>query len=80
MDQGTLFDVILAANYLEIKGLFYDACETVAKMLKGKSPQELRQFLNIESDHPALEGEQALEESESSEKQEPEENESCKEN
>ena len=36
VDQGTLFELILAANYLDIKGLLDVTCKTVANMIKGR--------------------------------------------
>ena len=36
VDQATLFDLILAANYLNIKGLLDLTCQTVANMIKGE--------------------------------------------
>ncbi|KAF3328166.1 SKP1-like protein 1B [Carex littledalei] len=50
VDQGTLFDLILAANYLNIKGLLDLTCQTVADMIKGKSPEEIRKTFNIKND------------------------------
>jgi Skp1 family, dimerisation domain len=35
VDQGTLFEIILAANYLDLKGLLDLGCKTVANMIKG---------------------------------------------
>ncbi|KAL3821038.1 hypothetical protein ACJIZ3_006943 [Penstemon smallii] len=50
VDQCTLYDLILAANYLEIKGLLELTCQTVANMIKGKKPEEIRKTFNIEND------------------------------
>lgn len=48
VDQETLFDIILAANYLDIQPLLDLGCRTVANMIKGKSPEEIRSTFNIE--------------------------------
>jgi S-phase kinase-associated protein 1 len=50
VDQSTLFEIILAANYLDIKGLLEVGCKTVANMMKGKSPEEIRKIFNIKND------------------------------
>ncbi|KAI4966194.1 hypothetical protein ZWY2020_042040 [Hordeum vulgare] len=41
VDQNTLFDLILAANYLDIKGMLDLTCQTVAEMIKGKTVEEI---------------------------------------
>ncbi|GKV17815.1 hypothetical protein SLEP1_g28275 [Rubroshorea leprosula] len=50
VDNATLFDLILSANYLNIKSLLDLTCETVADMVKGKTPEEIRKKFNIKDD------------------------------
>jgi len=50
VDQATLFDLILAANYLNIKNLLDLTCQSVADMIKGKTPEEIRKTFNIKND------------------------------
>ncbi|KAI3949288.1 hypothetical protein MKW98_023225 [Papaver atlanticum] len=50
MDRATLFDVILAANYLSIKSLLDVTCEAVAVMIKDMKVEEVREIFNIKND------------------------------
>jgi S-phase kinase-associated protein 1 len=45
-----LYEVLIATNYLDIKRLHELGCKTVANMLVGKSPSEIRRILNIPND------------------------------
>ncbi|KAJ5643020.1 E3 ubiquitin ligase complex SCF subunit sconC [Penicillium longicatenatum] len=64
VDQEMLFEVILAANYLDIKALLDVGCKTVANMIKGKSPEEIRKTFNIQNDFTPEEEDQIRRENE----------------
>ena len=57
-----LYEIILAANYLDIKPLLEVTCAAVAAMMKGKSIEEIRELFNIENDFTPEEEEQIREE------------------
>ena len=63
-DQEMLFEIILAANYLEVKALLDVGCRTVANMIKGKSPEEIRTMFNIKNDYTPEEEEKIRRENE----------------
>ncbi|TMW84254.1 hypothetical protein EJD97_025528 [Solanum chilense] len=64
VEQGTLLNLmlrvfgnqplylseVLAANYLNIKSMLDLTCQTVADMIKEKTPEEIRKTFNIEND------------------------------
>lgn len=49
-DDHFLSSSFQAANYLDIKGLLDVTCKTVANMIKGKTPEEIRKTFNIKND------------------------------
>lgn len=50
VDQELLFELILAANYMDIKPLLDLTCAKVASMIKGKTPEQIRKTFNIQND------------------------------
>lgn len=74
MDDGTLFDLILAANYLDIKGLLDITTTYVARLITDlKTPEEIRKRFNIKNDLTPEDIEQIKEESKTWLNDEPEE-------
>ena len=43
-------EIVQAANYLNIKNLLDLTCQTVAGMIKGKTPEEIRKNFSINND------------------------------
>ena len=62
VEQVLLFELILAANYMDIKPLLDLTCASVASMIKGKTPEEIRQTFNISNDFSPEEEMQVREE------------------
>ena len=62
IDQELLIELIMAANYLNIQDLLNLTCAKVASMIKGKTPEEIRQMFNIENDLTPEEEEKIREE------------------
>ncbi|XP_038892847.1 SKP1-like protein 14 [Benincasa hispida] len=50
LDLDSLFELIMAANYLEVTDLFHQTCQSVADKIAGKSPEEIRKIFNITND------------------------------
>jgi len=51
LDNNTLFELINAANYLDITSLLNLTCAAVALKIKGKTPEEICQTFGIESNN-----------------------------
>lgn len=47
MDQALLIEVITGSNYMNIKPLLDLTCAKVASMIKGKSPEQIREMFGI---------------------------------
>merc|ERR1719266_49487 len=62
IEQEVLFEIILAANYLDIKSLLDLTCAKVASMIKGKNTEEIRKQFNIVNDFTPEEEAQVREE------------------
>ncbi|KAJ3034733.1 hypothetical protein HDV00_004745 [Rhizophlyctis rosea] len=64
VDQGTIFEIILAANYLDFKSLLDLGCKTAANMIREKTVEEIRRTFNIVNDFSPEEEEQIRKENE----------------
>eukprot|EP00035_Acanthoeca_spectabilis_P019725 m.429437 g.429437 ORF g.429437 m.429437 type:complete len:187 (+) comp17004_c0_seq1:236-796(+) len=61
---ATLFHMILAANFLDIKPMLNLTCKAVAEMIKGKSPDEIKAIFGIEGEFTEEEKKAVFEEHE----------------
>jgi len=50
MSKKMIFQVILGANYMDVPSLLHLGCAKIATLIKGKSPDEIKQILSDESD------------------------------
>lgn len=50
VEQVMLFELVTAANFMDIKPLLDLTCFAVAVLIKGKSAEEIRKIFNISSD------------------------------
>ena len=64
VDPTTMFELILAANYLEIKDLMDVSTKKVAESIKGKSTEEIQKVFNIVCDFTPEELQQVQKENE----------------
>ncbi|XP_062206218.1 SKP1-like protein 1 [Phragmites australis] len=58
LGQDALYDLMLAANYLDIQGLLDAICQKVADMIKGKTTAQIRATFNIVNDFTEAEEEE----------------------
>jgi S-phase kinase-associated protein 1 len=62
LELDIIFEIILAANYMDIKPLMELASAKVASIIKGKSPEDIRKTFNIQNDFTPEEEAQIREE------------------
>jgi len=51
VDQDTMFQVLLAANFMDIPPLLNLMCAKVASLMKEKTPEEIRKVFNIRAEY-----------------------------
>ena len=62
LDLGTIFDIIIAGNYMDIKELLELGSSKIASIIKAKNTEEIKQIFNITNDFTPEEEQQILEE------------------
>ncbi|XP_047334340.1 SKP1-like protein 1A isoform X2 [Impatiens glandulifera] len=50
VDESTMFELIVASNYLNIKRLMDLSAQAIADMMKDKTVEEIRKIFNIQND------------------------------
>lgn len=58
LEDRALFDIILAANYLDIPDLLDLGCAKIASIIKNKTPDEIKERFNIDKNSTPEEDEQ----------------------
>lgn len=53
-----LYDLIMAANFMGVEGLLSLAAQRTAELIKGKSPEQIREMFGIKNDHTPEEEEE----------------------
>jgi len=50
VDKSTVYQMLMASNYLDYRPLLDLTCKTIANWIKGKTPSEIRELLEIKND------------------------------
>merc|ERR1712113_1332647 len=50
LPKKIIFQIILGANYMDVKSLLHLGCAKIATMIKGKSPEEIKKILSEEDE------------------------------
>ncbi|KAG5533172.1 hypothetical protein RHGRI_027404 [Rhododendron griersonianum] len=61
-EEEVLLRLLLAANYLDVRELLDATCQTVADMIKGNTPEEIRKTFKIANDFTPEEEEEVRKE------------------
>jgi S-phase kinase-associated protein 1 len=64
MEHSALLELVMAANYLDVRGLLDTACKAVANLMNGKTPEEIRRTFNVRNDFTPQEEARIRQESE----------------
>jgi S-phase kinase-associated protein 1 len=57
-----LLEIVSAANFLNIPDLLDKSCSAIASLLRGKTPSELREILNVQTEYSREEKEAVMKE------------------
>jgi len=58
--KKVIFQIILGANYMDIKSLLHLGCAKIATLIKGKSPEEIKKILGDDDDASADNGDRKV--------------------
>lgn len=62
VDQQTVIELACAAHHMDIKPLVSLTCATIASLIKGKTPEEIRNRFHVTNDFTPEEEAQIMEE------------------
>lgn len=48
MDRATAITVLLAANYMDVRGMVKLMCKAIADTIRGKTPEQVRLMYNLD--------------------------------
>ena len=51
LDEDSLYSLMMACNFLDVRLLLENCCKVIASRLKGKSVEQVRSLLGIETDY-----------------------------
>ena len=51
LQNESIFEIMLAANFMDIQPLLELASAKIASLIKGKNERQIREILNMQNDH-----------------------------